>query len=128
MKKQTIRLGRIQLRIMETLWQRGQASAREITDVLAPDEKLAHSTVQTLLRKLEDKGAVDHVQEGRTFLFRPKIERGDVDTSAVRDLLVRVFDGSVSGLVAHLLKSEDVAPAEIARLKELIRAHEEAEK
>jgi predicted transcriptional regulator len=54
----TPRLGKVQLQIMQILWQRGQATAKEITDELNRHKPTAHSTVQTLLRKLEDKGAV----------------------------------------------------------------------
>ena len=53
-------LGRMQLLIMQTLWKAGRATAREITDALNESEPVAHSTVQTLLRTLEDKGAISH--------------------------------------------------------------------
>ena len=49
----TPRFGRVQLMIMQVLWQKGRASAREITEALNRREPIAHSTVQTLLRKLE---------------------------------------------------------------------------
>ena len=53
----SVKLGSVQLRIMRVLWARGEATAREITDDLSRDGAIAHSTVQTLLRKLEAKGA-----------------------------------------------------------------------
>src|SRR4051794_3766081 len=95
------RLGKVQLRIMQILWERGQATAREITDALSRTEPIAHSTVQTLLRKLEAKGAVTHDVAERTFVFRALCQRSEVTESATRDLLTRLFDGSVYGLVAH---------------------------
>ena len=55
-----IQLGRMQFRIMQVLWDQGRASARAITDALNGSETVAHSTVQTLLRQLEAKGAVGH--------------------------------------------------------------------
>ena len=64
-----VRLGKVQLKIMHVLWERGRVSAREITDGLNRDEPIAHSTVQTLLRKLEAKGAVGHETLERTFVF-----------------------------------------------------------
>ena len=64
-------LGRVQLLIMQVLWDRGRATAREITDQINQSEPIAHSTVQTLLRGLEEKGAADHETEGRTFTFLP---------------------------------------------------------
>src|SRR3954466_21817 len=96
----TTRLGRVQFRIMQVLWERGRANAREITDALNESVPVAHSTVQTLLRQLEAKGAVGHEAEGRTFLFVPKLKEDKVKRTATRDLLERVFGGSVGSLVA----------------------------
>src|SRR5918993_2258464 len=101
MAKPSVRLGKVQGQIMEILWQRGRATAREITDELARTQPLAHSTVQTLLRKLEAKGAITHEREERTFIFRPLYQRSEIATSATRELLARLFGGSVSGMVAH---------------------------
>jgi BlaI family penicillinase repressor len=113
-------MGKLQLQIMQILWREGEANAREITDALSAQGPVMHSTVQTILRKLEAKGAVAHRQEGRTFIFRPLYEQSDVTESATRDLLTRVFHGSIYGLVSHLLKHEEVSPAELQRLRQLI--------
>ena len=114
------RLGRVQLRIMRVLWDRGEASAREVTDALNRDEPIAHSTVQTLLRKMEEKGAVGHRIEDRTFIYRPLVDAPSVTRSATRDLIERVFGGSAAGLVAYLLKEERIPPAELKEIRELI--------
>lgn len=119
------KLGKVQLEIMRVLWQRGRATAREITDALALQQPIAHSTVQTLLRKLEAKGAVTHDLEDRTFVFRAVYRESEVTETAAHDLLIRLFNGSVTGLVAHLLQYERVTPEELARLRELIDGAEE---
>ncbi len=119
-----LRLGKVQLQIMRILWQHGQATARQITDELALIQPIAHSTVQTLLRKLEAKGAITHETIDRTFVFRPLYQQEEVTETALRDLLTRLFDGSVYGLVAHLLKSENVSREELARLRKLIDEEE----
>ena len=116
------RLGRVQLTIMQTLWARGSATAREITDALSTKNEIAHSTVQTLLRKLEAKGAVTHTLEDRTFVFRPVYRQNEVSESALDDLLHRVFHGSVYGMVAQLIAHEDISSDELARLRKLIDA------
>jgi len=102
MAKPTPRMGKVQLQIMQVLWGRG------------------HSTTQTLLRKLEDKGAVAHESRDRVFVFRPLSQQSDVSETAARDLLTRVFGGSVYGLVSHLLRHEHVSEDEMRRLRELI--------
>ena len=114
------RLGKVQTQIMNVLWDSGEATAREITEQLNQNEPIAHSTVQTLLRGLEEKGAVQHQVRGRTFVFRPKVAVDKVRKSATRDLLQRVFDGSASDLVSFLLKHESVSKKELDEIKKLI--------
>jgi len=113
-------LGRLQFRIMQVLWDRGRVSAREITDALNETQPVAHSTVQTLLRQLETKGAVGHEATGRTFLFFAKLKEDKVKRTAARDLLDRVFGGNVGSLVAHLLKNERLSKKELEELHQLI--------
>jgi BlaI family transcriptional regulator, penicillinase repressor len=113
-------LGRMQFRIMQVLWDRGRANAREITEALNASEPVAHSTVQTLLRQLEAKGAVEHEAQERTFVFFPKLKEDRVKRTAAREVLDRVFGGNVGSLVAHLLKQERLSRAEVDELRRLI--------
>ena len=115
-----VQLGRMQFRIMQVLWDRGRASAREVTDALGATEAVAHSTVQTLLRQLEAKGAIGHEAEGRTFAFVPKLREDRVKRSAARDLVDRVFGGDVGGLGAHLLRDERLTVDELAAIRRLV--------
>lgn len=116
----TVRLGRVQLRIMQVLWERQRVTARDITETLNAESPIAHSTVQTLLRNLEAKGAAGHETEGRTFVFFPLVHKEQIAKSVTRDLLDRVFDGRVSNLVSYLLKNEKVSAEELNELRRLI--------
>ncbi|MCW3061254.1 MAG: blaI 10 [Capsulimonas sp.] len=120
MADKPLKLGKVQLRIMQVLWDEGEVTARRVTEVLSEVEPIAHSTVQTLMRTLEEKGAVGHEVRDRTFVFRAIRPREEVTETATRDLLSRVFGGSVYGLVSHLLTHEEVSSEEIGRLRELI--------
>ena len=113
-------LGRVQLLIMQTLWQMQKATAREITDALNASEPIAHSTVQTLLRTLKDKGSIDHKVEGRTFVFYPLVKEDRYKRNAAGDLLHRVFGGDVRSLVAHLLQNEKMSRKELDEIRQLI--------
>jgi BlaI family penicillinase repressor len=117
-----IQLGRMQFRIMQVLWDQGRASAREITDALNRLEPVAHSTVQTLLRQLESKGAIGHQEDGRTFVFFARLKEDKVKRTAARDLLDRVFGGNVGSLVASLLAQERLSRSELDELQRLIEA------
>ncbi len=114
------KLGKVQLKIMTVLWELGEATARQITDQLNNEEPIAHSTVQTLLRGLMEKGAVTHKTQGRTFVFKPTIAEDKVRKTATRDLLTRVFDGNAGDLVSFLLKNERVSREELDQIKKLI--------
>jgi BlaI family transcriptional regulator, penicillinase repressor len=116
----SVRLGRIQLRIMQVLWERERATARDITDALNSEEPIAHSTVQTLLRGLEVKDAIGHESAGRTFVFFPKVRNEQVGRSVTRELVDRVFGGSVSELVSYLLKNEKVSAEELKQIRRMI--------
>ena len=116
----SIQLGRVQLQIMQVLWDRGRANAREITDALNETGEIAHSTVQTLLRQLETKKAVGHETVERTFVFFPLIEENNVTRSATRELINGIFDGSAAGLVAYLLENERIPKSELKQLRKLI--------
>ena len=113
-------LGRVQLLIMQVLWDKGQATAREITDTISQKEAIAHSTVQTLLRGLEEKAAVDHKAEGRTFVFFPLVKEKQFKDTATRDLVERVFGGDAANLMAHLLSDKKVSRKEIDQIREMI--------
>ena len=114
-------LGRVQLLIMQVLWEKKRATAREITDAINELEAIAHSTVQTLLRGLEEKGAVNHEAEGRTFVFFPLVEEKEFKRSATRDLIERVFGGNAATLMAHLLNDDKVSRKEIDEIRRMIK-------
>lgn len=115
-----VRMGKVQLRIMRVLWKQGRANARQITDILNREEPIAHSTVQTLLRKLEAKGAVGHELDERTFLFFPLVAEENVKRGATQDLVERVFGGSPVQLMSYLVQHERVSVKELEEIRRLI--------
>src|SRR5437879_13687527 len=120
MPRTPARMGKVQLEIMRILWRRGRATAREITEEMSQMRRTAHSTVQTRLRQLQAKGAVTYDVEDRTFVYRPLYQQSEVAETVTRDLLARLFNGSVYSLMAHLLKHEEISDEDLARLRALI--------
>jgi predicted transcriptional regulator len=120
----SLRFGRVQMRIMQALWKHREANAREITDELNKIEPIAHSTVQTLLRKLEQKGAIDHKIDNRTFIFYPLVKAENVTQNALHDFIDRIFAGSPSGLVSYLIKHENIPSEDLKKIRELINEKE----
>jgi predicted transcriptional regulator len=108
---------RRELEILKVLWDQGRCSVREVHRVLAGrDPDLAYNTVQTLLKIMEEKDLVVHVEEGRAFIYTARCTRDD---TAGR-FLDRVFDGMASSLVSSLLASERIGPEELDRILALI--------
>src|SRR5215467_8151775 len=105
---------------MQVLWERERATARDITDALNAEEPIAHSTVQTLLRQLEEKGSVAHDVVERSFIYYPLVPEERVTRSATRELIDRVFGGDAAGLVAYLLRLERIPRKELQGLRKLI--------
>ena len=120
----SLRFGRVQMRIMRVLWEKSRANAREITDALNKIDPIAHSTVQTLLRKLDQKGALDHSVDDRTFIFFPLVESEKVTKSALQEFIDRIFLGSPAGLVSYLIKNETIPPDEMEQIRNLIKEKE----
>jgi|SRR5690606_15814268 len=127
MSKQ-FRLGDLQLRIMQVLWDRGSATVAEVLDQLGPQVDLAYTTVATMLRKMEDRGLVTHESHGRKFVYQAAVDADDVTQSMANGLVDRLFEGSVAGMVNHLLTTRDVSQAELDELQQLIEARKQRKK
>jgi predicted transcriptional regulator len=102
--------------IMNVLWTLGEAAADEIRTALPG--KPHDSTVRTLLRILETKGYVVHDIRGKSYVYRPAIERARAQRSALRNFLGRLFDGSAEDLVLRLIEDEVLTPAQLKQIRE----------
>jgi BlaI family penicillinase repressor len=99
------RLSKAETRILELCWDLGICSVREILESLPDEERVAYTTVQTLVYRLEQKGAVRKVKKiGNAHLFEPAIDQSEYRGGLVRDLL-ELFGGSPRLLVSNLLET-----------------------
>lgn len=110
-----------ELQILKVLWERGEATVREVYEALRDDVPIVQNTVQAFLRTMEDKGLVRHRLEGRTFVYQPTHRREDTKQHLVSRVLHRVFDGAIDQLVQSALSLRQPTADELARLEELIR-------
>ncbi|HYL27603.1 MAG TPA: BlaI/MecI/CopY family transcriptional regulator [Candidatus Nitrosotalea sp.] len=113
-----------ELRLMEVLWQRGEATVADVPAALPPPP-IAYNSVLTTMRILERKGYVDHIEAGRAYVYRPLVAREDAAGHAVGNVLSKFFDNSAGTLALRLIESERPSNDELARLKALIEAYEE---
>lgn len=107
-----------ELDVMAVLWDRGSATVAEVLDRLG--EGLAYTTVLTVLRGLEAKGAVRHEEEGKAYRYLPKIKPNKIGRRSLERLLDKVYQGSRELLLTQLVADRDVSAAELKRLRKLI--------
>lgn len=113
-----MRLSRAETRILEQYWKLGVSSVREILDSLPDDERVAYTTVQTLVYRLEHKGALRRVKKiGNAQLFEPALDRQSFRRGLLRELL-QVFGGSPQVLVSNLLETGALTLKDLKALQE----------
>lgn len=108
--------------ILEVLWDKDEASVREVADELSRHKAVAYTTVLTMFSVLGKKGFVTHRQEGRAFIYRAAITRELARKQALDHLLQQFFDGSPNVLAQHLLSEHEIDQAEIKALKRKVSA------
>jgi len=108
-----------ELRIMQVLWTRAQATVGEVVDSI-DGSRPAYNTVLTILKILERKGYVTHEKDGRAFVYLPVVDRSQAQRSAVSQLLSRFFNGSPEALLLDLLGHDRVSEDERRRVRELL--------
>lgn len=111
-------LPRSELEVARIVWERGEATVRQVCDALPQDRELDFFTVQTYLRRLEAKGVLKARREGRTNIYTPAVDPQSVIREAVGDLIERLFGGAALPLVQHLIADRDLTDAEIDSLQE----------
>jgi predicted transcriptional regulator len=120
-KKRSARgLSRRERQIMEIIYRSGEATA---ADVLAdlPDPP-SYSAVRAMLRILEEKGHLEHRQDGPRYVFTPTVSREHARKSALEQVVQTFFDDSAGQAMAALLdlSADDLSPAELDRLSAMI--------
>lgn len=115
-KKSSPTLTPLELEIMKVLWQLGSGNVQAVRDAL-PGEKLAYTTVQTMLNVLQTKGKAKRVLKDRAYIYKPAVTRAQAVSSTMRDLIDRMFGGSAEALVIGLLETRQLTPEKLARLQ-----------
>ncbi len=112
-------LTKFELEIMDVLWKLREASVREVCDALSEKKRPAYTTVQTIVQRLEQKGAVRRSRKiGNALMFEPSITRKSVYRRLVDEML-QLFGGSAQPVVAHLLESGKLTLEDLKALEEV---------
>ncbi|MFK7741727.1 MAG: BlaI/MecI/CopY family transcriptional regulator [Planctomycetota bacterium] len=117
-----------ELQILKVLWDRGEATVREVYEALREQLPIVQNTVQAFLRIMEDKQLVSHTTRGRSFVYRAELDRDPTSKRLVSSVLDGVFDGALDALVASALSVKKPNNKELERLRELLAEHEKGSK
>lgn len=124
----TPRLSKLELRIMEALWELGAASVREIQENFPEKDRPAYTTVQTILYRLEGKGAVRRTKKiGNAHIFEAEFSRQAAHRRVIDDVL-SVFGGKAQPLVSHLIESGQLTLDDIDEARKTLRELAKKEK
>jgi BlaI family transcriptional regulator, penicillinase repressor len=117
-----------ELEALKVLWDRGEITVRDLADAMNEsaaaqgDDRLAYTTVLSLLQVMEQKGFVDHRREGKAYVYIPKIPRQSTVRRLASTFLEKVFDGAVDEYLVHALESKRLSSAELDQLEAMLAA------
>jgi len=122
--KRSETLTEAELRVMNVLWEKGQATVQRVLEAMPEKLNLAYNSVLTTIRVLENKGYVGHKKDGRAHIYEPLIARADASRSEVRHLVSRFFANSHESLLLNLLEEQNFDADELKRLRQILQASE----
>ena len=115
------RLSRLELRVMELFWSGGAQSVREIQEGFAARNRPAYTTVQTIVNRLEGKGALTRIRKlGNAHIFEPSVSRNAAQRGLVDEFL-GLFGGRMQPLMAHLVESGKLTLEDVQEAEKLLR-------
>ncbi len=120
-------LTEVQREIMEIVWQHGPISVSEVHEQIAQRREVARNTVQTLMVRLEEKGWLTHVEEGRRFMYTAAKPRSKSLGARVAQLIDGLFGGSAEQMVNALIEYRGLSETELQNIRHMIDQAEQAE-
>ena len=113
-----------ELELMKIVWQKRQATVRDVFETLLEHRKIAYTTVMTTMRVLERKGYVKANRVDRAFVYSPARPERQVLRAMVREFVDRVFNGSAQPLLVHLVEDRRLSSKQLDEIERLIREAE----
>jgi predicted transcriptional regulator len=118
------RISRFELQLLEKLWELGPCSVREVQESLPEKDRPAYTTVQTMIYRLEEKGALRRVKKiGNAHLFQAVLTRKKVHHRLIGELL-SLFGGSAAPVMSHLVETGKLTLADVKELEKRLAAME----
>jgi BlaI family transcriptional regulator, penicillinase repressor len=120
-------LTELESEVMRAVWNGGRCTVEDVHRIVARKRDLKETTVRTLLRRLEQKGYLEHEAEGRAYIYRAAEPARNLAARAVRQIIDRFCQGSVEELVSGMVDAKALTDEELDRLERYVRAHRRKE-
>jgi BlaI family transcriptional regulator, penicillinase repressor len=118
--KELSRISDAEWEIMNLVWNKTPITANEIVSKLSKEKNWSPKTIGTFLTRLVKKGALGFEQEGKRYLYFPKMNRASCIKSEAKSFLERVFCGEAASFLTHFVKEVKLSPSEIAELEQIL--------
>lgn len=112
----------LELEILKILWRDGPAVVQHVRDALAPERKLAYSSVITIMNIMTDKGYLSRVKDGKGYRYKARIKAEKTKRQMLADLVDRAFDGSAAAVMLNLIETQGLEKDELERLRAVLDA------
>lgn len=118
-----VSLSEPQLALMRVLWSKPNSSVSEVVDAMRQTRPLAHTTIATMLSRLEKRGLVTTIKEGRQLIYRATYSEAEIQKSMVSELLSSVFMGNARALLSHLVSEEEIKEEDLEQIRQRLLSH-----
>ncbi len=114
--------------VMQVVWNKGPCPVEAVHQVVSRKRNLKETSVRTILRRLEQKGYLQHEEKGRAYVYRAAETARSLAARAVRQIIDRLCKGSVEDLVSGMVEAKVLSKGEMERLEEFVRDHRKGDK
>ena len=107
--------------VLKVVWKKSPCSAHEVVAALAPSKTWTMATIKTLLNRLHSKGALRFEKVGKSYLYHPAITEDQLRAAETDSFVDRVFDGSLSPMIAHFARSRKLSEQDLDELERILK-------
>ena len=114
-----------ELELLRVLWDKGEASVRELHEVVSLQRPIGYTSVLKTLQIMTEKGLVERTEAGKAHIYRAAASQEETQNQLLRDLSERLFSGSAAQLAMHALTMQPASEEELEEIRKLIRKKRE---
>jgi len=107
--------------VMRVLWRQPGATAQDVIAALAGSADWTPATIKTLLHRLSGKGALSFEKTGKTYRYYPEVTEDECREVETQSFLERVFEGALTPMLLHLVKTRKLTQRQLAELEKILR-------